>query len=82
LAERAFLKKLQGGCSVPVFGLATIQNNQLTMTAGVVSLDGQQLLKKTMTDTVNNPLALGHSIAEELLAMGAEKILKDIKTQS
>ena len=80
LAERAFLRRLQGGCSVPVFGLATLQNNQITMTGGVVSLDGTQLLKQTETATDSEKL--GISVANALLDRGAAEILAAIKNQS
>ena len=44
LAERAYLKTLQGGCSIPVFGLATIENDQIVLDGGIISLDGQKML--------------------------------------
>lgn len=79
LAERAFLKKLQGGCSVPVFGLATLNQDQLTLTGGVVSLDGKVILRETQTKAVLEPEELGVAVAEKLLAAGAEKILREIR---
>ncbi|TAF02780.1 MAG: hypothetical protein EAZ80_00690 [Runella slithyformis] len=82
LAERSFLRTLQGGCSVPVFGLATLHQNTLSMTGGVVSLDGQQLLRMNATlgvDTLQTPITLGQNIALDLIKQGANKILENIR---
>ena len=77
LAERAFLKHLQGGCSVPVFGLATLQENKIVLSGGVVSLDGKTILKDEAEG--NDPIVVGISLAENLKSQGAEAILKAIR---
>lgn len=77
LAERTFLKTLQGGCSVPVFGLATLQNHQISLTGGVISLDGTEMLKQTIIG--NTPTHIGQTLAQQLLEMGAKRILDEIR---
>lgn len=77
LAERSFLRTLQGGCSVPVFGLATLHQNTLTMTGGVVSLDGKEMLRQTLVG--DNPAVMGKALAQQLLDLGAKRILDEIK---
>jgi hydroxymethylbilane synthase len=83
LAERAFLRRLQGGCSIPVFGLSSqllVNSNQLlelTMTGGIISLDGSEILKETVSG--NNPLEIGEALAEKILSLGGDRILKEIK---
>ncbi|WP_273214174.1 hydroxymethylbilane synthase [Runella zeae] len=79
LAERAFLRRLQGGCSVPVFGLATLQTDSLVMTGGVVSLDGKTLLKQTINGSHSQPETIGTQLAESLLTQDAADILAQIK---
>lgn len=79
LAERAFLRRLQGGCSVPVFGLATLQTDSFVMTGGVVSLDGKTLLKQTINGSHSQPESVGTQLAESLLTQGAADILAQIK---
>ena len=82
LAERAFLKKLQGGCSVPVFGLCTYAPDgapALQMTAGVVSLDGQTLLRETAQAPAQHPEQLGVTLAEKLIERGADEVLRAIR---
>ncbi len=78
--ERAFLNTLQGGCSVPVFGLATLSGRELSMTGGVVSLDGGELLRRSVAGaSVLSPVDTGRALAAELLEAGADRILAAIK---
>lgn len=81
LAERAFLKKLEGGCSIPSFGLATHENGQLSLTVGLVSLDGQEMIRRTGNAPTHSANSLGTELAEELLAAGGDRILTKIKSQ-
>ena len=79
LAERAFLKTMDGGCSIPVFGMATISNDGLQMTGGIISLDGQQRVRKQLQGALSNPAALGVQMAQEVLSNGGKEILQEIK---
>lgn len=79
LTERAFLKKLQGGCSIPVFGNAIMNNGKIEFTAGIVSLDGQELIKEKMIQKNESPEELGIKMAEVILSMGGDRILKALK---
>lgn len=81
LCERAFLRKLQGGCSIPVFGLAILDNDDVTFEGGIVSLDGQEIIRKTITGNKNNAEELGHQLAISVLEAGGDKILKEIKSE-
>lgn len=74
-AERAFSAKLNGGCSAPIAAYATIENDQVSMTARVIKLDGTQLLEATGTAELKNAHALGSKLAVELLEQGAQDIL-------
>lgn len=79
LCERAFLKELQGGCSIPVYGLASLKGHQLSMKGGIVSLDGSELIEKEISgDTEAAPL-LGKQLALEVLNAGGQDILEKIK---
>jgi hydroxymethylbilane synthase len=79
LAERAFLKTLEGGCSVPVFGYAQFVGNNINMTGGVISLDGKHFLKKHKTGNSNNPEEIGTRLALEILSEGGAALLSSIK---
>ncbi|XP_042332372.1 porphobilinogen deaminase isoform X3 [Sceloporus undulatus] len=56
IAERAFMKHLEGGCSVPVAVSTTLKDFQLYLTGAVYSLDGSESLRETMQMNVKFPL--------------------------
>lgn len=78
-AERAFLRRLEGGCSIPVFGLATWQGEQISLTGGIISLDGQQVLRSIFTAPPAEAEQLGHQLAESILAQGGDVLLQTIR---
>ncbi len=78
-AERAFLKRLEGGCSIPVFGLAQISQASLLFRAGIISLDGRKKIQLEKTGNPDSPEELGLQMAEDLLQSGGEQILNEIK---
>lgn len=52
ISERAFLKQLEGGCSVPVAVHTEVKGSMLYLTGAVYSLDGADCLKDTMQTCV------------------------------
>ncbi|MEH2242008.1 hydroxymethylbilane synthase [Nostoc sp.] len=78
LAERSFLRSLEGGCQVPIGVNTEISGDNLTLTGIVVSVDGQKLVKDTVTGIANNAEALGIELAELLRQQGAQEILSEI----
>ncbi len=81
LAERAFLRTMEGGCSIPSFALATLTDEGVSINGGIVSLDGQTLLQETLTGTRAEAETIGEQLAKSILAQGGDKILKSIKEQ-
>ena len=77
--ERAFLKTLEGGCSIPSFGYAWLEGPLVTLKAGIISLDGQELIKIKSSSSIENGKELGKRIANEVLAKGGDRILSDIR---
>ena len=78
LAERSFLRTLEGGCQVPIGVQTTINNEQLTLVGMVASLDGQTLIKDSVSGAATEAEALGHKLAEMLRQQGAQDILDEI----
>lgn len=74
-AERAFNHRLQGGCQVPIAGFATIEQQQLMMEGRVGSVDGHTLLKESITGPIQDAEHLGRTLADRLLARGADRLL-------
>lgn len=81
LTERAFLKKLQGGCSIPVFGNARADGDTITFTAGIISLDGSEIIREITNGPSDRPEELGVKTAELVLEQGGDKILEKIKSE-
>jgi hydroxymethylbilane synthase len=77
-AERAFLKRLGGGCQVPVAGFAKLKVNTLHLEGMVAELDGSLILRKKMRGSDQKPEKLGRALAEDLLSSGADRILDRI----
>lgn len=78
-AERSFLKTMQGGCSVPVFGYAHFEGSAVTLKGGVISLDGQQVIKAKQSRSPEEVKELGESVAREVIANGGGEILREVK---
>uniref|UniRef100_A0A8C0D6W0 Porphobilinogen deaminase n=1 Tax=Balaenoptera musculus TaxID=9771 RepID=A0A8C0D6W0_BALMU len=55
IAERAFLRHLEGGCSVPVAVHTAMKDGQLYLTGGVWSLNGADSMQETMQATIHVP---------------------------
>lgn len=79
LAERAYLKKMDGGCSIPVFALATLSQSGMTIEGGIISLDGTERINHKISGDSKDADQLGRLLAEEVLSSGGEIILKEIK---
>ncbi|MBO8233403.1 hydroxymethylbilane synthase [Prochlorococcus marinus XMU1419] len=81
LAERSFLRELEGGCQVPIGVNSKIQNEQLCLTGMVASLDGERLIKDEYIGNINDPEEVGKELAKRLKLQGAEEILNEIFEQ-
>lgn len=79
LAERSFLKTMDGGCSIPVFGLATLQNDSIQMKGGIISMDGKTRIVKEAVGSVEQAQQLGSELANDVLSSGGKEILQEIK---
>ncbi len=80
LAERAFLKQMEGGCSIPAFALATLAGDQLTLTGGLASLDGSKILNKTEKGVLTDAEDLGYQLGNYILNNGGKMMLAEIKS--
>ena len=78
LAERAFLRELEGGCQVPIGVNSQINNEELTLTGMVASLDGKRLIRDQASGSAADPESIGIELAGKLKQQGAGAILKEI----
>lgn len=78
-AERAFLKTIQGGCSIPVFGYARLQDNRLFLQAGITDLEGKKIIRKVFEATPNDFENIGINTAKKVLDSGGREILSTMR---
>ena len=79
IAERAYLRQMDGGCSIPVFAKATIANDIISLTGGIISLDGQKQVSNTCQSTSNTAQMVGEKLAAYILSHEGAEILEKIK---
>lgn len=77
-AERAFLRELEGGCQVPIGVNTVIEGDTLTLTGIVASLDGQKLVKDSISGAAIDADKLGTKLAHRAKEQGAQDILNEI----
>lgn len=75
LAERAFLKTLEGSCQIPVGAFAESDGETLTIRGLVAEVDGSLILREKETAEITNGIELGITVANRLKEAGATEIL-------
>lgn len=81
LAERAFLRELEGGCQVPIGVNTQLQGDKLILTGIVASVDGKNFVKDTVTGKASEAEQIGIQLAQRLRQQGAQEILDEIFTE-
>ena len=76
--ERAFLKRLGGGCQIPIAGLARVMGDQIRMVGLIASSEGDRIVRGEKSGTVRQAENLGRQLAQELLAQGGAEILQEV----
>ncbi|WP_426369528.1 hydroxymethylbilane synthase [Pseudocolwellia sp. HL-MZ7] len=86
LAERSMNRALEGGCQVPIGSYAVLEENDSSVDAepviylrGLVgAIDGSTILHSDIRGPVSEAEALGNKLAQQLLSLGADVILKQV----
>jgi hydroxymethylbilane synthase len=71
LAERALIRKVEGGCRFPIGAVAITNEDKITLYASVFSADGKQSIHIKKSGTATKPEQLGSSVANMLVKQGA-----------
>ncbi len=79
--ERSFLRRLQGGCSIPAFAHGTLDSESLRIQGGLISLNGREKSEFIVEGHCRDAEALGHDLAGKVLAGGGKEILDEIRKQ-
>jgi hydroxymethylbilane synthase len=82
LAERSFLRELEGGCQVPIGVNSSIDGDRVILKGIVATLDGSTLVKGEAAGDITDPDAIGIDLANQLKAQGAQEILNEIIAQN
>jgi hydroxymethylbilane synthase len=77
-AERAVVRRLEGGCQMPIGAYAETGEAGLELHAIVISLDGSRAVRADAAGAESDAEALGARVAEQLLAEGAADILAEV----
>ena len=76
---RAFLRRLEGGCQVPIGAFAVLEAGELLLKGFVGSPDGARVIRDSMRGAAQAAENLGTALAEKCLAAGAGGILAEAR---
>ncbi|MCU0584976.1 MAG: hydroxymethylbilane synthase [Desulfobacterales bacterium] len=76
--ERAFLRRLEGGCQVPIAGYATVAAGRIRITGLVADVDGSAVIRHCLSGPAEAAELLGIELAEVLLGRGAKRLLSKL----
>jgi hydroxymethylbilane synthase len=79
VAERAVVRRLGGGCQMPIGAYAAPGRGTIVLTAVVISLDGARAVRAEATGLAETPGMLGETVADRLLEQGAGEILAEVE---
>jgi hydroxymethylbilane synthase len=78
-AERALNRRLEGGCQVPIAAYALLEDDNTLWLRGLVgAVDGTRIFRVEGRAPRAEGERLGRELAEQLLAMGADKVLAEV----
>jgi len=77
-AERAFLRRLGGGCQVPIAAFGQMMGSALRIDGLVGTVDGKRLVQHHLEGPLEEAGSLGIRLAEILLSRGAKEILEEV----
>ncbi|HEY8562156.1 MAG TPA: hydroxymethylbilane synthase [Pyrinomonadaceae bacterium] len=81
-AERAFLRRLEGGCQVPIGALARLENDEIFLQGFVGDTKGAKVLRDSIRGAAAAAASLGDDLAEKVLAAGAAEILREARADA
>lgn len=76
LAEKAFVRKIGGGCKVPLGAIAQVKNGELSLYTSVLSPDGKTKIQTSKVGDLASPEELGLKVAQEILNLGAGNLIQ------
>jgi len=77
MGERSFLRKLEGGCQVPIAALGNIEEDRFTLTGMIADVNGIRLIRESVSGAKDRAEELGIELAEKMIKKGAKEILSN-----
>ncbi len=77
-AERAFLRRMEGGCQVPLAAHARLSDGQLYLEGFIADPEGRRFYREGLTGSPQEAEDLGFRLAEILLSRGGREILEEL----
>lgn len=81
-AERSFLRRLEGGCQVPIAGYARLDGDRIHLQGLAGSLDGMIVIKDSIGGDKRDAVNLGKRLAEMLIEKGAGELLESVRQKA
>ncbi len=78
-AERAMLRALGAGCSLPLAALAGVRGGEVVLAGRLLSVDGSERIELQRSDP--DPEAVGREVAETLLERGGQRMIDEDAAQ-
>ena len=79
--ERAFLKKLEGGCSAPIGAHAKVVDGCIEFCGVILSVDGKSKIEVKGVEKIENNLNIGEKFAKKIISLGGNRILDSLKNE-
>jgi hydroxymethylbilane synthase len=78
-AERTFLRKLEGGCQIPIGCYSLLNGDKLSMHGFMAYVDGTSVIEHKVEGTLNQANQLANTLADYFIAQGSAEILERIR---
>ena len=79
--ERAFLNRLEGGCSAPIGAHAKVVDGCIEFCGVILSVDGKDKIEVKEIEKIENNLNLGEKFARKIISLGGNRILDSLKNE-
>lgn len=78
-AERAYLRMMDGGCTIPVFGYAFVEKDSIILEGGIISKSGDKIIREKVSGKISEAERIGESLANLVLNSGGREIRDSFK---
>ena len=77
-AERSLLRRLEGGCQIPIGAISKVEDGELSIESQITNLNGVDAVRDKLSGHRDDAEKLGIELAEKLLQNGGKEILSEI----